>query len=256
MSQPRGERLQKVLAAAGFGSRRSAEELIAEGRVTVNGEVAELGRRVDPASDEVRVDGERVNINPELVYYMLNKPRGYVTTAEDPEGRPTVFDLVNVSERVFPVGRLDMDSEGLLILTNDGDLTHALTHPSYEVPRTYVAQVQGRPGRRRLGELTSGVELDDGMARARQARLIGEGKGRSLVEVVLTEGRKHEVRRMLAAVGFPVERLARVAYGGVELGDLRQGRWRPLNSKEVATLYAATDVGPHPEPGERVFDDR
>lgn len=255
MSQTEGQRLQKVLAAAGLGSRRSCEDLIAEGRVTVDGEIAELGRRIDPRSAEVRVDGERVNVNPELIYVMLNKPRGYVTTADDPHGRPTVLDLVNVRQRIFPVGRLDMDTEGLLLLTNDGDLAHALMHPSFGVERTYVAKVNGRPSRRQLGELTQGVELEDGVAAAHSARIVGEGHGKAILEIVLTEGRKREIRRMLAAVGFPVERLARVAYDGVELGELRQGNWRPLRPPEVGKLYAAVEArSDTPQPGERVFD--
>lgn len=251
-----GERLQKVLAAAGIGSRRACDELVAQGRVTVDGEVAEVGQRVDPSAADVRVDGERVNVNPELVHLVLNKPRGYVTTADDPEGRPTVFDLVDVGQRIFPVGRLDMDTEGLLLLTNDGGLAHALTHPSYEVERLYVAQVVGTPGRHQLSELRDGVELEDGTARARRVRVMGQAKGRAMVELVLTEGRKREVRRMLDAVGLPVERLARVAYGGVELGDLRQGRWRPLTQREIGLLYAATGASERPERGSHVFGPR
>lgn len=249
----RQERLQKVMAAAGVGSRRSCEQLIAEGRVTVDGEVAELGDKVDPDVADVRVDGERININPQLVYLMLNKPRGYVTTADDPQGRPTVFELVNVTQRLFTVGRLDMDSEGLLILTNDGLLAHQLMHPSYEVERTYVVQVAGKPSRRQLAELTDGVELEDGPAAAASVRMLGDAKGRSLLEVTMTEGRKREVRRLLDTVGFPVERLARVAYGGVELGDLGQGKWRPLTQKEIGTLHAAVEAGPVPREGARVF---
>lgn len=255
MNDRQGQRLQKVLAAAGLGSRRSCEELIADGRVTVDGEVAELGRRVDPQSAEVRVDGERINVNPELMYLMLNKPRGYVTTADDPQGRPTVLDLVKVEQRVFPVGRLDLDTEGLLLMTNDGDLAHALMHPSFRVRRTYVAQVNGRPSRRQLGRLTQGVELEDGIAAAESARIIGEGHGKAIVELVLTEGRKREIRRMLAAIGAPVERLARIAYDGVELGELRQGNWRPLRPPEVGKLYTAVEArSDAPKPGERVFD--
>lgn len=251
----RGERLQKVLAAAGIGSRRACDELIAQGRVTVDGEVAELGQRVDPHHAEVRVDGERVNVNPELVHLMLNKPRGVVTTADDPDGRPTVVEMVDIGQRIFPVGRLDMDTEGLLILTNDGALAHALTHPSFEVPRTYVAQVVGSPSRGQLASLRRGVELDDGPARAREVRSLGENKGRAMLQLVLTEGRKREVRRMLDAVSLPVERLARVAYGGVELGDLRQGRWRFLTQQEIGRLYDAAGAGDRPDRGDRVFGD-
>jgi 23S rRNA pseudouridine2605 synthase len=249
----RGERLQKVLAAAGIGSRRASEELISEGRVTIDGRVAELGDRVDPTTADIRVDGERVNVNPKLLYIMLNKPRGYVTTADDPEGRPTVFDLVNTTERIFAVGRLDLDTEGLLLLTNDGHLTHALTHPSFEVPRTYVAQVRGKPNRRQLSALRSGVVLEDGPAAADEARVLGDAHGSAMVELVISEGRKREVRRMLDAVGLPVERLARVAFDGVQLGDLRQGRWRPLTQPEIGRLYAAIGEGDRPESGARVF---
>jgi 23S rRNA pseudouridine2605 synthase len=233
------DRLQKVLAAAGVASRRASEELIAQGRVTVNGEVAEIGRKVDPQHDVVEVDGERINVDPDRVYVLLNKPQGVVTTADDPEGRPTVLDLVNLPQRLFPVGRLDQDTEGLLLLTNDGELAHALTHPSYEVERTYVALVPGPVRRRAVAELQGGVELEDGPARARRVRVLEEERGKALVEIVMTEGRKREVRRMFAAVGLTVERLARVAYGGVELGELRQGKWRFLTQAEVGALHAA-----------------
>lgn len=253
MTDPGQERLQKVLAAANVGSRRYCDQLIAAGRVTVDGEVAAVGTQVDPTAVEVRVDGQRVNINPQLVYYMLNKPRGVVSTASDPQGRPTVMDLVDIDQRVFTVGRLDMDSEGLLLLTNDGDLTHALTHPSYAVERVYVAKVRGVLSKQAQSRLREGVVLEDGPARARSVRVLGRAGGRSLVELMLTEGRKREVRRMLGAVGSRVERLARVAYGGVELGELGQGSWRPLSWQEVARLYAAVDAGPAPRPGERIF---
>ncbi len=242
------ERLQKVLAAAGIASRRASEELIVAGRVTVNGEVAGLGRKVDPQADDVRLDGERVNVNPHLVYVLLNKPRGVVTTADDPHGRTTVLDLVDVPQRLFPVGRLDQDTEGLLLLTNDGALTQALTHPSYEVERVYVALVPSPVRKAVLQALRRGVELEDGVANARRVRVLGEERSQALLEVVMTEGRKREVRRMLAAVGLTVERLARVAYGGVELGDLRQGKWRRLSQQEIGTLHAAVAGGPRPAP--------
>lgn len=247
----REERLQKVLAASGVGSRRFCEELIAQGRVTVDGRVAGLGMKVDPVAVDVRVDGERINVDPGRVYVMLNKPRGVVTTAHDPEGRPTVLDLINLPQRLFPVGRLDQDTEGLLLLTNDGELAHALTHPSFEVARTYVAQVNGRPSRAQLQRLRQGVELEDGLARARSVRLLGEGRGKSLLEVVMTEGRKREVRRMLQAADLTVERLARTAYGGVNLGELSPGKWRPLNHAEVRALLAAVEGGPRPRREER-----
>lgn len=240
------QRLQKVLAAAGIASRRASEELILDGRVEVNGEVAELGRKVDPEQDVVTVDGERVNVDPDRVYLMLNKPQGVVTTVDDPEGRPTVMDLINLPQRLYPVGRLDQDTEGLLLLTNDGELTNALTHPSYGVERVYVALVPGPVRGRTLAELRSGVELEDGLARPVRARVLETQRSKALVEVVMTEGRKREVRRMLGALGLTVERLARVAYGGVELGDLRQGKWRFLNQAEVSRLHAAVGQGRSP----------
>jgi 23S rRNA pseudouridine2605 synthase len=241
------ERLQKVLAAAGVASRRASEELIAAGRVTVNGEVAELGAKCDPSQDVVALDGERINVDPDRVYVLLNKPRGVVTTADDPHGRPTVVDLVQLPQRLFPVGRLDQDTEGLLLLTNDGELTHRLLHPSYEVERTYVALVPGPVRKRALAQLREGVELEDGPARVQRIRVLEEERSKALVELVMTEGRKREVRRLFAAIGLTVERLARVAYGGVELGELRQGKWRFLTQAEISSLHAATEG----EPGER-----
>lgn len=240
----REERVQKILAAAGVASRRASEDLIAQGRVTVDGVLAELGMKADAETADIRVDGERINANPERVYVLLNKPRGFVTTADDPEGRPTVFDLVNLDQRLFPVGRLDMDTEGLLLLTNDGDLAHALMHPSYEVPRVYVALVQGSIRRNVLHALREGVELEDGFARPLSADLVGEEGDKALIEVVMAEGRKREVRRLLGAVGLRVERLARVAYGGVELGELRQGKWRFLTQREIGRLFAAVEDKP------------
>ncbi len=233
------ERLQKVLAAAGIGSRRACEELIAQGRVAVNGEIASLGDKADRQGDVVTLDGERINVDPDLVYVLLNKPRGVITTADDPEGRPTVMDLINLPQRLFPVGRLDQDTEGLLLLTNDGELANALTHPSYEVERLYVALIAGAVRRETIARLRQGVELDDGFARPRRVRLLEQEAGRSLVEVVMTEGRKREVRRLLGALDLKVERLARVAYGGVELGELRQGKWRFLTQAEIGQLHAA-----------------
>jgi 23S rRNA pseudouridine2605 synthase len=235
------ERLQKVLAAAGVASRRASEELIVAGRVTVNGKVAELGSKVDAATDDIRVDGERINADPDRVYIMLNKPQGVVTTVDDPEGRPTVMDLINLSTRLFPVGRLDLDTEGLLLLTNDGDLAHQLLHPSYEVERVYVALVPGPIRRRSVAQLRDGVELEDGLARPKSVTVLEEDKGKALVQLTMTEGRKREVRRLFDAVGHPVERLARVAYAGVELGDLRQGKWRFLTQQEVGRLHAAVE---------------
>ncbi len=245
------ERLQKVLANAGVASRRASEELIAQGRVTVDGRTATIGDKVDPAVAEILVDGERVVVDVDLTYLMLNKPRGVVTTADDPQGRPTVVELVGLRQRLWPVGRLDLDTEGLLLLTNDGELTNKLLHPSYEVERTYLALVRGHVRRHVLAELRDGVELDDGLAVPRRARVVDEQHDRTLLEVVMTEGRKHEVRRLVDAVGLRLERLARTAYAGVELGDLRQGRWRHLTHAEVSTLHAAVAGGRRPPPARR-----
>lgn len=236
------QRVQKLLAAAGVGSRRACEELIAQGRVTVDGTVATLGDKADPRHSVITVDGERMPTNPELVYWLLNKPRDVVTTADDPQGRETVLDFVPASPRTYPVGRLDRDTEGLLLLTNDGELAHRLAHPSYGVPKTYLARVQGVPSRKRLRRLSEGVELDDGLARATSVRLVGHSGDEALVELTLVEGRKREVRRMLSAVGSPVQRLARVQMGPVGLGDMAQGKYRPLRNDEIGKLYAAVGL--------------
>ena len=241
------ERVQKVLAAAGIASRRACEELIADGRVRVNGEVFTLGSKCDAQRDVIDVDGERVNTDPDKIYVLLNKPRGVVTTADDPQGRPTVVDLVNLPQRLYPVGRLDQDTEGLLLLTNDGELTHQLLHPSFEAERTYVALVPGPVRKKVLAQLREGIELDDGIARAKHARVLEEERGRALIELVMTEGRKREVRRMFGALGLTVERLARVAYAGVELGDLRQGKWRFLTQAEIGKLHAVATAPSRPE---------
>jgi 23S rRNA pseudouridine2605 synthase len=237
---PNAERLQKVLAAAGVGSRRASEELIAAGRVTVDGRVAALGDKVDPAVAEIHVDGERVIVDANLVYLALNKPRGVVSTMADERGRAALADFLgNVPERVFHVGRLDADSEGLLLLTNDGGLAHKLMHPSYGVTKTYLAEVPG-PMRRGVGrQLAAGVELEDGPVRVDKFRLVDSMPGRVLVELVLHEGRKHIVRRLMDEVGYPVSRLVRTAIGPVRLGDLRPGRHRRLNRVEVAALFKA-----------------
>jgi 23S rRNA pseudouridine2605 synthase len=236
------QRVQKLLAAAGFGSRRQCEELIAAGRVAVDGTVVRLGARAEPGQT-VTVDGVRVQTDPDLVHYLLNKPRGVITTMDDPEGRPTVADYVTTPPRVFPVGRLDADTEGLLLLTNDGPLAQRLTHPRHAIPKTYVARVRGNVRRQAVRQLTDGVELDDGPATAQSVRTLASARGETLLEIVVTEGRNRQVRRMLAAVGLPVERLARVQLGPLKLGDMGQGRVRPLTTTEVHDLYAAVDLG-------------
>jgi 23S rRNA pseudouridine2605 synthase len=234
-----GIRLQKVMAAAGVGSRRACEELIASGRVSVDGEpITEQGVRVDPETAVVRVDGMRITTSTGAVHLALNKPRGMVTAMTDPEGRPSVGDLVKGrKERLFHVGRLDADTEGLLLLTNDGELAHRLTHPSYRVPKTYLAEVIGPVARDVGRQLRDGVELDDGPARVDTFRLVDSHANRVLVEIVLHEGRKHIVRRMLAAVGHPVQQLVRTSVGPVHLGDQRAGKMRALTPQEVGALY-------------------
>jgi 23S rRNA pseudouridine2605 synthase len=244
------ERVQKVLAAAGVGSRRACEELIAAGRVTVDGQVANLGQKADPHVHVIAVDGERVPVKPGLVHLLLNKPRDVVTTVNDPQGRATVMELVPPSPRVYPVGRLDRDTEGLLLLTNDGELANRLTHPRYGVEKTYVAQVRGPVKRRAMRALRDGVELDDGVAAAVSVRELGASGERVLLELTLAEGRKREVRRMLAAVGHPVERLARVRVGPMTLGEISPGKYRPLNTAEVRALYRAVGLGGTREEGE------
>ena len=240
MTEPDGIRLQKVMAAAGIGSRRACEQLIEQGRVSVNDEVVtSQGRRVDPEVDVIRVDTMRLNTARGLVYLAMNKPKGYVTAMSDPEGRPTVGDLVRDRvERLFHVGRLDADTEGLLLLTNDGELAHRLSHPSYEVPKTYLAEVLG-PVARDVGKrLREGVELDDGIVRVDSFKLVDSTSNRVLLELVLHEGRKHIVRRALAEVGHPVQRLVRTAVGGVLLGAQKPGKIRNLTREELAGLFA------------------
>jgi 23S rRNA pseudouridine2605 synthase len=240
---PEGERLQKVLARAGLGSRRVCEEFVADGRVTVNGEVAVLGRRVDVEHDAVALDGVPVVVRDDLVYYLLNKPVGYVSTASDPEGRPTVVELVPPAPRVFPVGRLDYDTEGLLLLTNDGDLTHLLTHPRFGVVKTYLAEVEGEPTPATVRALREGVELDDGMTAPARVAVVQRHGATSAVELGIHEGRNRQVRRMCDAVGHPVIRLVRTRIGPLRDGSLKPGTWRALTPAEVRALYeAATDA--------------
>lgn len=238
------ERLQKVLASAGVASRRACEELIADGRVTVDGRAARLGDRADPEAAVVRVDGKRVPTDPRRAYLAFHKPRGVVSTMDDGQGREALADyLREVPERVFHVGRLDADSEGLLLLTNDGELAHRLTHPSYGVSKTYLCQLPG-PVPKAVGRaLRAGVMLDDGTAKVDSYKLVDTAGRRALVEVSLHEGRKHVVRRMFDEVGHPVQRLVRTAVGPVRLGQLRPGRTRRLTRAEVTALYTQAEVG-------------
>jgi 23S rRNA pseudouridine2605 synthase len=238
---PSGERLQKVLAQAGLGSRRACEDLIAAGRVTVNGEVATLGTRADPEVDAIEVDGARIGVREGLVHYLLNKPAGVVTTASDPQGRPTVVGLVPAEPRVYPVGRLDADTEGLLVLTNDGELAHRLTHPSFGVDKEYLADVTGTPSRGALRRLRDGVELEDGPTAPARVSLVGD----HTLRITIHEGRNRQVRRMCEAVGHPVRRLVRVRIGPLADRRLPPGEWRPLTQAEVRALErAAAGVRP------------
>lgn len=230
-----GERIQKILARAGLGSRRACEEMIADGRVSVNGAPARPGQRADTAKDRVAVDGIPVPVREGVVYYLLNKPLGVVCTASDPQGRPTVVDLVPGSPRVFPVGRLDVATEGLIILTNDGDLAYQLTHPSFGVAKEYVVEVDGALSREAVGRLRRGVELDDGVTAPARVSLLGPNRAR----IVVHEGRNRQVRRMCEAVGRPVRHLVRTRIGPVSDRALRPGQARALTTAEVRGLWEA-----------------
>ena len=227
-----GERLQKTLARLGFGSRRVCENLIADGLVTVNGEVAQLGRRVDVDNDVLEVDGIPVGIRPGLVYYLLHKPAGVVTTAADTHDRPTVIEMVPDEPRVFPVGRLDLETEGLLLLTNDGELTQRLTHPSFGVDKEYLAHVEGEPHAGAVGKLRKGVELEDGLTAPAKVAVLDK----SLLRITIHEGRNRQIRRMCEAVGFPVLRLVRTRIGPLRDTALKAGEWRELTPEEVLDL--------------------
>ena len=243
-SEQDGVRLQKVLSRAGVASRRAAEDLIAQGRVKVDGAVVtEFGRRVDPDTAVIHVDDVRVVVREGLVYLAFNKPRGVHTTMSDDRGRPCVGDYIrDRDERLFHVGRLDAETEGLLLLTNDGDLAHRLMHPSFVVSKTYLAEVPG-PVPRNIGrQLREGIELDDGPARVDAFRVVDTSGGRAMVEVVLHEGRNHIVRRLLAAVELPVRKLVRTQIGDVHLGNQRSGSLRALTRQEVGSLFAAVDL--------------
>ena len=245
--KPKGERLQKVLAKAGVASRRHAEILIDAGRVEVNGKIiAKQGVKVNPSVDVIRVDGVRVNVNEEHEYFVLNKPRGMQSTMSDDLGRPCVGDVVSekvaAGLRLFHVGRLDADTEGLLILTNDGELANRLMHPKYEVTKTYLATVLGEADRKLVRQLKEGIELEDGLAKADFAQVVDTNQGYSLVRLELHEGRKHIVRRMLKEAGFPVQRLVRTKLHTVQLGDMKPGGLRALNSSELTSLYKAVEM--------------
>ncbi len=247
MPEPGGVRLQKVLSQAGIASRRVAERMITDGRVEVNGRlVTELGTRVDPDTADIRVDGTRIVLDDSMVYLAVNKPRGMHSTMSDDRGRPCIGDLiehrVRGNKKLFHVGRLDADTEGLLLLTNDGELAHRLMHPSFEIPKTYLATVNGAVPRGLGKTLRAGVELDDGPVRVDDFAVVDAVPGKSLLRVTLHEGRKHIVRRMLDAVGLPVQALVRTDVGAVTLGDQRPGSIRALNRKEIGELYRAVGL--------------
>jgi 23S rRNA pseudouridine2605 synthase len=244
---PTGERLQKVLARVGVGSRRACEELIEQGRVRVNGAVPVLGRRIDPAVDLVELDGVPLSLAPGLVHYLVNKPAGVVSTAKDTHGRTTVTSLVPSEPRVFPVGRLDRETEGLMLLTNDGALAHRLTHPSFGVAKEYLAQVEGEPSGGDLRSLREGVELDDGPTAPAKVAAVAPG----LLRIVIHEGRNRQVRRMCDAIGHPVLRLVRTRIGPITDTTLAPGEYRQLTHEEVRRLAAATSAreGPSHQAG-------
>jgi 23S rRNA pseudouridine2605 synthase len=242
--EPHGVRLQKVLSQAGIASRRLAEKMIVDGRVEVDGQlVTELGTRVDPDASVIRVDGARIVLDDSLVYLALNKPRGMHSTMSDDHGRPCIGDLVEHrvrgNKKLFHVGRLDADTEGLILLTNDGELAHRLMHPSYEIPKTYLATVNGSVPRGLGKKLRAGIELDDGPIAVDDFAVVDAIPGKTLIRVTLHEGRKRMVRRMLAEVGFPVQTLVRTDIGSVSLGDQRPGSIRALRRNEIGELYKA-----------------
>lgn len=218
-------------------SRRHAENLIRQGRVTIDGRVAVLGDRGNATDTVVAIDGVPLPVRPDLVYILLNKPEGVISTAHDPQGRETVVDLVGAETRLYPVGRLDFDSEGLLLMTNDGTLANLITHPRYEVEKVYLAMVKGSPGGEVLRSLVSGVEIEGGTAKAVRATIKDRAKGRTMIEVVLTEGKKRQIRLMFRELGHPVLRLVRTAIGPIRDGSLEPGSWRHLSVAEVQSLY-------------------
>ncbi len=237
MAREPSERLQKVMASAGVASRRKSEELILQGRVTVNRKVVtELGTKVDPAHDEIRVDGERIEVEPRRIYIMLNKPRGVLSTMEDERGRSALGELVSLPTRLYPVGRLDATSEGLILLTDDGELANVLTHPRYEHDKEYLVLVNGHPSEKTLGAWQRGVLIDDKLTAPAQVSVVDSQRDSTLLRVQMHEGRKRQIRRVAALLGHPVRELRRVRLGPLHLGSLELGKWRYLTAKEVGEL--------------------
>ncbi len=235
------ERLQKILARSGAASRRKAEEFIRQGRVTVDGRVVtEMGVKLDPESHEICLDGRSLNSSEDKIYILLNKPTGYITTLDDPQGRPVVTKLLKgISQRVFPVGRLDLDTEGALLLTNDGEMAQRIQHPSFEINKTYVARVSGSPSADDINKLVHGIELDGRLTWPAQLKVLQASPRTSRIRITIHEGRKRQVRKMFAAIGYPVLALKRIAYGGLELGSLPSGKFRILRPKELKKIFAS-----------------
>jgi 23S rRNA pseudouridine2605 synthase len=231
-------RVQKAISAAGLMSRRAAEDMIKQGRISIDGTRVDLGDRVDVTSQTVELDGAPIPVNPALETHLLYKPRGVISSASDPEGRRTVVDLVGGQVRLYPVGRLDFESEGLILLTNDGELANRVTHPRYGIHKTYVALVEGSPGRKELRSLLEGVELEDGPARAIRARVVGREGPATLVELRMGEGRNRVIRRMFSVLGYPVTRLVRTAIGPISDRSLKPGESRRLSVDEIRRLLA------------------
>lgn len=238
------ERLQKIISRAGAASRRTAEKLIQEGRVAVDGRiVTELGSRFDPASCVICVDGRKIEAAETHVYFLLNKPKGYLSTARDERGRRTVLDLLpEVTERVYPVGRLDNNTEGLLLITNDGELMNGLLHPKFEVEKTYVARIAGEPDETMLDRLRRGIRLDDGMTAPAKVKVLEQSGGKSRVEITIHEGRNRQVRRMFAAIGSDVQALKRVKFAGLDLHGIKRGQHRPLTQQELQSLFRLAGI--------------
>ena len=238
------ERLQKYLSSCGVDSRRACEKLIAQGRVQVNGQVVTIqGTKIDPAVDQVTVDGKKVTIEEKSIYVLLNKPVGYVSTVKDPQNRPTVIDLLqDVQERVFPVGRLDYETEGLLLLTNDGELSYRMTHPKFKVVKTYIATIQGCVSSEKLDQLRNGVMLEDGKTKPAKIKVIRQGKYRTTIEIKIFEGRNRQIRRMCKVIGHPVLELRRTSVDKLTLEGVATGEYRYLNQDEILQLRAKVQL--------------
>lgn len=238
------ERLQKYLAHAGIGSRRSCEEIILKGKVKVNGKiVTTLGTKVNPTRDNIEVNNQLITNKEDKVYLLLNKPDGYVTTVKDPRGRPTVIDLIeNINKRIYPVGRLDYETEGLLLLTNDGKLAYRLTHPSYKIDKVYEALVKGNPTKEKLSKLRNGIELEDGITEPAKVKVLKKFSDKTLLEITIHEGRNRQVRRMCRAINHPILNLKRTQIGPLQLGNIPKGNFRTLKPSEIKRLKKAVDL--------------